>query len=298
LEPESYRGYTFIVDEYTSIYYTLTYTAGVNGSIVGEAEQTVLHGRSGTAVEAVPDEGYHFVQWSDGSTANPRVDTNVTADINVTAEFAINEYTVTFKDHDGTVLKTETVMHGGSATPPDDPEREGYTFIGWDADYSNVTGDLTVTAQYEYNGLAVLNEMIGEPSDRTRPAYTATIAEWDAYWGDFEAALAQASQVYDNLKDKSTLTEAEKSQIDEARANLQRQVEILNGIEDFDAALGDREEPLGLVETVYERSLQTGSFQPHRLRCYYDKEKSDFYWLLSGYLQSVCCKLDLPGIAE
>ena len=46
-------------------------------------------------VTAVPDEGYHFVQWSDGSTANPRTDTGVTGDIAVTASFAVAD-----TDHD------------------------------------------------------------------------------------------------------------------------------------------------------------------------------------------------------
>src|SRR5262249_35076544 len=58
--------------------YTLTYTAGANGSISGTSPQTVNYGASGTAVTAVPATGYHFVQWSDASTANPRTDTNVT----------------------------------------------------------------------------------------------------------------------------------------------------------------------------------------------------------------------------
>src|SRR5439155_1270921 len=75
--------------------YTLTYTAGANGSITGTSPQTVNHGANGTAVTAVPSTGYHFVDWSDASTANPRTDTNVTANISVTANFAINTYTVT-----------------------------------------------------------------------------------------------------------------------------------------------------------------------------------------------------------
>jgi hypothetical protein len=33
--------------------------------------------------------GYHFVNWSDSSTVNPRTDTNVTGNITVTATFAI-----------------------------------------------------------------------------------------------------------------------------------------------------------------------------------------------------------------
>ena len=62
-------------------------------------------------------------------------------------------YIVTFKDHDGTVLKTETVEAGKAATAPADPTREGYEFIGWDKDFSNITGDLIVTARYEKSSL-------------------------------------------------------------------------------------------------------------------------------------------------
>ncbi len=68
--------------------YTLTYAAGANGSVFGDSPQTVDYGGSGTAITVKPDPHYHFVQWSDGSISNPRTDTNVTADINVTAVFA------------------------------------------------------------------------------------------------------------------------------------------------------------------------------------------------------------------
>jgi len=67
--------------------YTLTYTAAPDGTISGEAVQQVAEGGSGAAVMAVPNPGYRFVNWSDGSTANPRTDANVTADISVTASF-------------------------------------------------------------------------------------------------------------------------------------------------------------------------------------------------------------------
>ena len=56
--------------------------------------------------------------------------------------------TVTFKDWDGTVLKTEEVDLGADATAPADPVREGCTFVGWDAVFTNVQSDLTVTAIY------------------------------------------------------------------------------------------------------------------------------------------------------
>ncbi len=64
-----------------------------------------------------------------------------------------SSYTVTFKNWDGTQLKTETVVHGNAATAPVSPEREAdvwytYTFSGWDTDFSNITGDTVVTATY------------------------------------------------------------------------------------------------------------------------------------------------------
>ena len=67
--------------------YTLTYTAGANGSLTGTTPQTVNYNASGSAVTAVPAANYNFVNWSDGSTANPRTDTNVTANKSVTANF-------------------------------------------------------------------------------------------------------------------------------------------------------------------------------------------------------------------
>ncbi len=62
-----------------------------------------------------------------------------------------SDWDVEFVDWDGTVLATMKVPDGEAATAPADPTREGYTFIGWDKDFSHVTDHMTVTAQYQIN---------------------------------------------------------------------------------------------------------------------------------------------------
>src|SRR5207247_3973731 len=76
--------------------FTLTYTAGSNGTLTGSSPQTVDYNASGTLVTAAPNTGYHFTGWSDGSTAAARTDSNVTGNITVTASFAINTFTLTY----------------------------------------------------------------------------------------------------------------------------------------------------------------------------------------------------------
>ena len=127
--------------------YTLTYSAGSNGTITGTSPQTVNYGASGTAVTAVPSTGYHFVNWSDASTANPRTDTNVTGDISVTANFAINSYTLTYTaGSNGTITGTspQTVNYGASGTAVTAVPNTGYHFVNWsDASTANPRTDTT-----------------------------------------------------------------------------------------------------------------------------------------------------------
>jgi len=66
--------------------------AGTNGQNSVFGSITAIGGGGGTAVTPVPATGYHFLNWSDASTSNPRQDLAVSGDITVTANFAINTY--------------------------------------------------------------------------------------------------------------------------------------------------------------------------------------------------------------
>ena len=68
--------------------FNVLYTTDGNGTVQGEAEQTVPYGDSATTVTAVPNAGYRFVKWSDTDSDNPvRTDENVTDNLTATAEF-------------------------------------------------------------------------------------------------------------------------------------------------------------------------------------------------------------------
>ncbi|MDD5904511.1 MAG: InlB B-repeat-containing protein [Clostridium sp.] len=74
---------------------------------------------------------------------------------------ALPVFTVTFKDWDGSVLYEQQVSYGQAASAPSDPERTGYTFTGWDVDFTSITGDLVVTAQYSINRYTITYKVNG-----------------------------------------------------------------------------------------------------------------------------------------
>ena len=169
--------------------------------------QEVQHGGDAEAPADPTRVGYTFTGWD-------KEFTNITADLVVTAQYEINTYTVTFKDWDGTVLKTQQVQHGGDAEAPADPTRTGYTFTGWDKAFTNITADLVVTAQYEINtytvtfkdwdGTVLKTQEVqygGDaeaPADPTRVGYTFT--GWDKAFTNITADLVVTAQ-YEMLGD-------------------------------------------------------------------------------------------------
>lgn len=105
----------------------------------------VIDGQDAVPPTSTPShEGHPFSRWTDY--------TNIVRDTDVYPVFGENSYVVTFMDTiAGKELKVETVEQGKSATPPEAPVHDGYTFKGWSPDYHSITADTIVLSQYENN---------------------------------------------------------------------------------------------------------------------------------------------------
>jgi len=106
--------------------YTITFdTAG--GSEIAPITQD--YGTVITAPEAPTREGYTFIGW------DKEIPTTMPAEnMTVTAQWEINQYTITFDTNGGSEIAPITQDYGTAITAPADPTREGYTFIGWDTE--------------------------------------------------------------------------------------------------------------------------------------------------------------------
>lgn len=163
--------------ELASVLYTVTFKDW-DGSVL--KTQTVASGGSATPPSNPTRDGYVFTGWSGNYT-------NVTENRVITAQYTIKTYTVRFLDWNGTVLDTQTINHGSNATPPPNPTRDGYTFSGWSGNYTNVTADVDIIAQYTQNSsggddTSVKNIKIG--SSTIDKLYLGTSQIVKVYLGD------------------------------------------------------------------------------------------------------------------
>ena len=142
----------FAVNTYSIV---ATSNSTTMGSVSGGGTYTYLHEMSLTAT---PAYGYHFVQWNDQNTDNPRTIT-VTRDSAFTAQFAANSYTITAEPNDptmGSAYGSGTFNFNTTATLTAVAEY-GYHFTQWSDGVTDnprtvtVQNSATYTAQFEIN---------------------------------------------------------------------------------------------------------------------------------------------------
>src|SRR5690606_37114952 len=92
------------------------------GFLVGDTIQMITEDSNGTAVEAIPVDGYQFVEWSDGKKDNPRAELNVKGNIEIQALFSIatdlnsniSESIKLYPNPTKDVLNIESVLESGA----------------------------------------------------------------------------------------------------------------------------------------------------------------------------------------
>lgn len=157
--------------------------------------QTVEYEAAATAPDTArlsPPEGMHFAKWDKDFS-------KVTEDIEVSAVYELNEYTVTFKNGE-TTITTKKVKHGFAATAPNVYDTATKKFVGWDKSFDNVTSDIIVNAKWEtkkftltfinFDGTSVYTEEVEygasidsyfETAD-SAATYDATILDYDGWY--------------------------------------------------------------------------------------------------------------------
>ena len=181
----------------TATYSVSTYSVSFkdyDGTVL--STQTIVYGNAATAPANPSRTGYTFNGWDIGFNY-------ITTNLTVNAQYTADTYTVTFKDYDGTVLNTQLVDYRTNAFAPVSPSRTGYTFTGWDTDFSTITGNTTVTATYsvstysvsfkDYDGTVLSTQTVVYGSTASAPANPTRIGyqfnNWDTDFSNVTSDL-------------------------------------------------------------------------------------------------------------
>ena len=149
---------------------------GVNDSIMGTSQVDYNTYCEGSQITANHNNGYHFVQWSDGNTDNPRT-LELTQDTILTAEFAPNQYQLSLATN---YSEMGSVQGAGTYNYLTEIEisataNYGYHFTRWnDGNTDNprvvkVTGDKTYTAYFDKNTYSITKQYEAEQGSITGP---------------------------------------------------------------------------------------------------------------------------------
>ena len=191
---------------FTEPYYTVTVQSNNNQYGTATGGGTYLVGSSVT-LTATANTGYHFMQWNDGNSENPRIVT-VSGDATYTAQFAPNSYTLTVTSSDNTMGYASgggTFTYGSEVTITATPLQHHF-FNGWSDGIATNPRPVTVTSD------SVITALFSE-----EPHYSVTVVSSNpdqgsvSGGGSFYAgeqtsimALAASNFLFDHWNDGNT----------------------------------------------------------------------------------------------
>ena len=173
-------------------YYTVTVSANdaAMGSVIGGGS----YAENETAtIEAVPVNGYEFVEWNDHVTTNPRSFT-VTSDVEYVATFQAISYdlTVVASPAEGGVVTGGGSYPFGTTTTITATANPGYEFTGWN------DGILAASRQVTVSGAATYTANFSQEEYQinvtvSNAAYGTTTGTGIYHYGDMVTATATAN---------------------------------------------------------------------------------------------------------
>ena len=161
----------------------------------GGSEIQSIEIQKGTKISMPNDpvkEGYLFNGWYLNDEKWSFIGYIVTEDMTLKAKWEEKEYTVIFVS-DNNIISEKKQKFNSPIDVPNDPVKEGYTFIGWDKELPQVmpSEDMTFNAEFEVNKYTITfvvegaetkvtqdyNTEIIKPNDPVKEAYT--FIGWD-----------------------------------------------------------------------------------------------------------------------
>ncbi|MCI6123510.1 MAG: InlB B-repeat-containing protein [Christensenellaceae bacterium] len=153
--------------------YTITFNTDGGTEI---ASKTQNYGTDIAAPADPTKTGYTFVKWDRAIPA-----TMPAEDVTITAQWKINQYTITFFDTDGvTEIASITQDYGTAITAPADPTKTGYTFAGWDRAIPATmpAENVTITAKWTVNQYTITLMVDGTEQITIHDDYGADISQY------------------------------------------------------------------------------------------------------------------------
>ena len=166
-------GNLTLTPSYSVRTHSVTVGTAEGGSAVASTASVECDGT--VTFTATPATGYHFVQWSDGNTANPYNINNVRANINISPVFAANVYTLSVATHGNGDVNSSAEIHNdvafGSPVSLTANPAAHYHFTGWTGDMESTDNPLqfnmgnaavSLTANFEPDAVVVNVAVVGE----------------------------------------------------------------------------------------------------------------------------------------